>query len=239
MKINQPIFVSLFFVTLLILAVFMSPQIANASKGEEILKSRCSSCHAIEKPGNFTLDRLWERKGPDLYYSGIKFNKTWLVKWLQNPERIRPAGEFYYKHVKTGEKEDVIDEASLTPHVRLSREEADTVADSLMERRDHADALETGAFKNGTVSLSVGSLYFNKLRGCASCHMAKKGVGGLSAPELYTGGERLQPDYILGYIKNPQKFDPYIWMPKFNLSDSDFQMLTSYILQISRSEEKK
>lgn len=219
-------------------AFVSSPALAADNPGTGILKAQCISCHAIAKPENASLDRLWERKGPDLYYAGSKFNKSWLVKWLQEPVRIRPAGEFYTRHVKGSDKEDVVDESTLTPHVKLGQADAEAVADALMALSGPADLVSKGAFKGDKVSMSMGAMFFNKLRGCAACHQAKPGTGGSSGPELYTAGERLQADYIYSYIKNPQAIDPHIWMPTLNLAEPDLQRLTGYILQLSASEGK-
>ncbi|HUW29689.1 MAG TPA: cytochrome C, partial [Sulfuriferula sp.] len=109
------------------LGFIAAPLAAWAGNGADILKSQCISCHATVKPEKPGLDHIWERKGPDLYYAGSKFNKPWLVKWLQDPVRIRPAGEFYRKHVKPGDKEDVVDESTLTPHMKLSKTDAEAV----------------------------------------------------------------------------------------------------------------
>lgn len=218
------------------LGLVASPVLAADGVGAGILKSQCISCHAIAKPDNVSLDRLWQRKGPDLYYAGSKFNKPWLEKWLQNPTRIRPAGELYTKHVKGGDKEDVVDESTLTPHVKLAKADAEAVAAALMTLTGPADLVSKGAFKGEKVGMAMGAMFFNKLRGCAACHMAKPGTGGSSGPELYTAGERLQADYIYSYIKNPQKIDPHIWMPTLGLAEPDLQRLTGYILQLSASE---
>lgn len=214
------------------------PALAAENVGAGILKSQCVSCHAIAKPESASRDRLWERKGPDLYYAGSKFNKPWLEKWLQNPVRIRPAGELYTKHVKGGDKEDVVDEATLSPHVKLSTVDAEAVAEALMALTGPADLVDKGAFKGEKVSMSMGGMFFGKLRGCGACHMAKPGTGGSSGAELYTASERLQPNYVYSYIKNPQKFDPHIWMPTLNLAEPDLQRLTGYILQLNTAEGK-
>ncbi|WP_296895322.1 c-type cytochrome [Thiobacillus sp.] len=222
----------------LAMGLVAAPAIAADSVGAGILKSQCISCHAIVKPDNTSLDRLWERKGPDLYYAGSKFNRPWLEKWLQNPVRIRPAGELYTKHIKGGDKEDVVDESTMASHMKLSKADAEAAAEALMALTGPADLVSKGAFKGEKVSMSMGAMFFNKLRGCAACHQAKPGTGGSSGPELYTAGERLQPDYIYSYIKNPQAIDPHIWMPTLNLAEPDLQRLTGYILQLSASEGK-
>ena len=228
----------LFFSSIAFLGTVTFASGAAAADGMEILKSQCLSCHAIAKPDNAGLQHLWDRKGPDLYYAGSKFNKAWLVKWLESPTQIRPAGELYTKHVKPGDKEDVVDESALTPHLKLSKSDAEAAAEALMTLTGPAGLVDKGAFKGEKVSMGMGSMFFGKLRGCGACHMAKSGTGGRSAPELYTAGERLQADYVYSYIKTPQKFDPHIWMPTLNLAEPDLQRLTGYILQLSATEGK-
>lgn len=210
-----------------------------AGNGQDLLKQQCVACHAVTKPDNASLERLWERKGPDLYYAGAKFNRDWLVNWLQNPTVLRPAGVLYAKVVKAGgaKEADVIDTAQLTEHLKLSKDDAAAAADALMALTGDG-LVEKGAFKNGPVNASFASMLFSKLRGCTSCHATKPDSGGASGPEMYTAGERLQPDFVAAYIKDPQKFDPHVWMPKLNLSDADVQKLTGYIATFKSPEKK-
>lgn len=213
------------------LGLIAAPVLAVENAGAELLKSQCISCHAVSKPESAGLDHLWERKGPDLHYAGNKFKQAWLEKWLQDPVRIRPAGVLYTRHIKGGDKEDVVDESTLTPHVKLAKAEAEAVAEALMALTV-PDLVDKGAFKGEKVSMTMGGMFFGKLRGCGACHMAKPDSGGSSGPELYTASERLQADYIYSYTKDPQKFDPRIWMPTLRLAEPDLQRLTGYILQL-------
>lgn len=212
---------------------------AMAKDGHEILQQQCVACHAITKPADLSLDRLWDRKGPDLYYAGVKFNRPWLEAWLQNPTTIRPGGVMYAKAVKASSDKtaDTIDTSKLTPHMKLSKEDASAVADELMKMGVDLGLVQKGAFKNDPPN-SMASMLFSKLRGCASCHSAAPGTGGTSGPEMYDAGVRLQPDYIVAYAKDPQKFDPHIWMPKLDLTDADLQKLTGYITTLKVTEAK-
>jgi cytochrome c553 len=200
--------------------------------------SACARCHALSAPAKPGLDHIWERGGPDLHYAGIKFNKAWLVKWLQEPTRIRPAGEFYAKHIKKGAETDEIDAATLQPHPKLSAAEAEAAATALMTLTGPAGLTQKGAFTNQKVSTTIGAMFFNKLRGCSSCHLSAPEVGGRSGPELYTAAQRLQMDYVVEYIRDPQKFDPGVWMPKLSLSETDVQRLSSYIGQLGNNSQE-
>lgn len=224
---------------LLVLFLFGAPAWAVTADGNTILQSKCAACHTMTKPENAGLDHIWTRKGPDLFYAGSKFREEWLVQWLQNPTRIRPAGEFYFKHVKPGAGVDEIDQSTLQPHMKLTPDEAKAVAETLMTKTAPPDVIPKAIYKDQQTSMTMGSMFFNKLRGCSSCHQSAPGVGGLSGPELYTGGQRLQPDYIYAYIQDPQKIDPHVWMPTLGLSDTDIQRLTSYIVQLSAQQPSK
>lgn len=231
MKINNRLLATL-------LVASLVPAFAVAS-GTEILQSQCASCHALSKPESDALQRLMTRNGPDLYYAGVKFNKDWLSAWLQNPTVIRPAGVMYRRAVKPGEagEADVIDPALVPAHLKLSAADATAAADALMSLGTDLNLVEHGAFKQGAPG-SMAPLLFNKLRGCSSCHSGKPGTGGLSGPELYTAGERLQADYIVEYIRSPQKFDPHVWMPALGLKDGDIQKLTGYLLTLKQEGAK-
>ena len=214
------------------LAAAITPA-AWAAGGADILKNQCIACHAVTRPQGRTVDQVLERKGPDLYYAGVKFNKDWLTAWLQKPTVIRPAGAMYTRAVKAGAPgtPDVIDPAALQPHPKLSADDAAAVASALMELGLQDGLVQKDAFKNGPAG-GMAPLLFNKLRGCASCHAAKPGTGGSSGPELYTAGARLQPDYVVEYIANPQKFDPKVWMPHLSLTSADVQKLTAYLMTL-------
>jgi mono/diheme cytochrome c family protein len=218
----------------ILLGIVSLPVTALAASGAETLQSQCAGCHSLTKPSETSVDRLWSRKGPDLWYAGLKFNKEWLVRWLQEPTVIRPAGVMYRKAVKPGEggTPDVIDAAQVPAHMKLSAADAALVADALLALGTDAGLVQKGAFKQEAPNASMASLLFNKLRGCSSCHAAKSGGPPHSGPELFTAGDRLQPDYVVEYVRDPQKFDPHIWMPKLELTEADVQKLTGYLMTL-------
>lgn len=205
--------------------------------GAQILETQCEGCHAIEKPGKADLNHIWDRKGPDLYYAGNKFQHDWLVTWLQAPTRIRPGNEFYRKHIKSGADGDAIDSATLSEHPRLDKDKAESVATALMALTVPG-IVESGAFQGGEVSPTMGAMFFGKLRGCSACHQDAPDKGGLSGPELYSAAQRLQADYVYSYIKHPQTIDPHVWMPDLGSGEADLQRLTGYIMQLKGESAK-
>jgi mono/diheme cytochrome c family protein len=196
------------------------------------LQSQCASCHALAKPDNPTLERLWTRKGPDLWYAGNKFNRDWLVKWLQKPTPIRPGGVLWVKHAKPGDPRDTLDTASVPAHPSVDAATAAKLADALMKLK--APGLTDAPVSTEGANLMMAKLAFTKLRGCSGCHQYEPGQGGLSGPELYTASQRLKPEYVYAYTKDPQQFDRFIWMPRLPLSEPDLKNLTAYLMSVGK-----
>jgi mono/diheme cytochrome c family protein len=209
----------------------LAPAAACAQAAPE-LQAQCASCHALTRPDNPTLDRLWTRKGPDLWYAGNKFNRDWLVKWLQKPTPIRPGGVLWFKHARPGDPRDTLDTAAVPAHPAVDAATAARLADALMALK--APGLTDAPVETDGANMMMARLAFAKLRGCSSCHQDAPGQGGLSGPELYDAAQRLRPEYIYAYTKDPQKFDRFIWMPRLPLSEPDLKNLTAYLLSIGK-----
>ena len=208
----------------------------SADSGDKILESSCVECHDLKGAGPANLAELWALKGPNLSYAGNKYKQAWLEQWLTAPTRIRPAGMFYGNHIKPGADEDVIKQDSLVKHVALSASEAKAVAAALMQRKAKSELVTPGAYKPGTISMRMGELVFDKFRGCLGCHQIEPGYGGSSGPEVYTVGNRLQEDYIISFIQNPQAWSPLTFMPNRPLKDKDLQKLVHYFRVLAKEK---
>lgn len=221
---------------LITLLIFTPPLKAVTPDGLNILKSRCQSCHNLNGPAPDTLSALWARKGPDLFYAASKYRQKWLKAWLQTPKQIRPGGMFYGNHLKPNEAHDQIDESTLTTHIALPPKEAEAVAKSLMTFKKNAELINPGEYKAGGISLQLGDLLFEKFRGCIGCHRTSPEFGGLSGPEVYTAAKRLQNDYMISYMRDPQAWDPLIFMPNKHLKEIDLQKFVRYFNALSKED---
>jgi len=201
---------------------------------ESALQGGCATCHNIKGPTAQTLKAVFEKKGPDLFYAGNKFRQEWLVSWLQKPTRIRPAGMFHGEHIKVGAKGDEIDTSTLTMHPALSKADATSVAAELMKMKPHDDLIAKEKVEPGTISMQMGEMAFDKFLGCMACHLIEPEYGGLSGPELYTAAKRLQPQYMLSFIRDPQAWEPKSMMPNKNLSDANIQKMARYLESLSK-----
>jgi len=217
---------------------FMSAALADEA-AMEYVNAQCSTCHDLRGPGVSTLEGVWNRKGPDLFYAGNKYRQEWLVQWLQEPERIRPAGTYYGNHIRTTADGDVVDEVTLQPHMKLDKGMAEQVASYLMTLKAKSSLIKDGDYTPGTISISMGEMMFDKFRGCLACHQIEPGYGGLSGPEVYTVAKRLQDDYIVSFLRNPTTWDARTLMPDKHLKETDIQKFVHYFRALATQEFKQ
>ena len=203
-----------------------------ALDGRALVSERCASCHDLTGPAPRTYQGVVDRQAPDLFYAGSKFNRAWLVDWLQRPTPIRSAGVMFLNHIAVEDGKDWIAERTVKPcPARLSRTEAEAAAGYLMTLED--PAMKTGVI-DATKKLRKHKAYrlFTKQLPCIGCHRIKFGkrrMGGVSGPDLTGAGDRLNPDWIYARIENPQYWDPKTWMPRIAMSHRKREMLTQFI----------
>lgn len=182
--------------------------------------NQCQTCHYTEGPARETSisDQL-AKKGPELWYAGSKFRRTWLESWLQDPKPIRLL------------KYNSLDEKNTQDHAKLSAEDAAAVSEFLMSlKSDTVQDLGIEPKKN-----IKGRRVFLKKAPCAGCHQfpnrRKGNSGGLTGPSLVGARERLNPDWIYAYLKNPEAFKPIRAMPVFSekLSEKDILNLAIHV----------
>ncbi|PKO85001.1 MAG: cytochrome C [Betaproteobacteria bacterium HGW-Betaproteobacteria-11] len=201
---------------------------------EGLLQKDCATCHNISGPVAQTLKEALAKKGPDLSYAGNKYLQKWIVSWLQKPTRIRPAGMYYGDHIKPGPKGDEIDVSTLTDHVAISKEDATAIAAELMKLKPHDDLIAKEKIVPGTITKQMGEMNFDKFQGCMTCHLIEPEYGGFSGPQVYTAANRLQPEFMASFIRNPQAWEPKTWMPNKHVSDSGIQKLVQYLEMLSK-----
>jgi cbb3-type cytochrome oxidase cytochrome c subunit len=208
------------------------PALAEALDGKAIIAQECVVCHDLAGPAPDTFEAVLDRKAPDLFYAGSKFNRSWLIKWLQAPTIIRRAGVMFLNHIADDGGRDKVLEDTVKPcAAALSPEEAEAAANFLM------------TLKNPDMRIGVTDpakkfrkqkafRLFTKQLPCIGCHRIKFGkrtMGGISGPDLTNAGERLNADWIYARIENPQYWDPRTWMPRVEMSHRKREMLTLFI----------
>lgn len=211
--------------------LLMALPLAALADGAAIAAEQCAGCHALQ-PADVSAAPITERgkrSAPPLHYAGNKFRAEWLTAWLQQPERLRPAGYFPPDHVKPTAEGDVLDTGTLPAHEALSADAAKQVTDYLMSLRSGDELIAADSYQPGSISLRMGMMDFRKFKGCNSCHQDVAGEGGLSGPELHSAWQRLQPAFLSSYIKDPTAWDPHTLMPVQEMNDGAVHKLVNYL----------
>lgn len=164
----------------------------------------CGACHNVgsgtepKLPGNFP--------APDLSHIGDKVRAEWLFTFLRQPTTLRP----WLK--------------ARMPSFSFTDEEALAVAEYMMTLKDSAaqsPGLNLQAREIGSPGyINAGSRLASKdYFDCLSCHQQgdKKPEGPPEqwAPDLALASQRLKPDWVIRWLKEPQKIQPGTAMPSY------------------------
>ena len=218
-----------------LLLISASSHGADIEEGKVLFaRNNCGSCHTLKGPETrIPPPARHGIKGPTLWYAGSKFLPGFLGKWLATPEPFRGV---IYGTMKRGKY----------PHPALPEKEAAKVAVYLESLKDAE--MPVGVVprwkKIPRKVLRRARILFQKKQPCYSCHMvsirktvyrAKIEVGGHSAPNFIEAGHRLNPDFIVAFLKKPARYNPNGRMPVYGdkpftkLSEKDFLALAAYI----------
>ena len=154
---------------------------------------------------------------PNLGQEGTKVNRDWLFSFIKKPHRIRPIG--FIPLTKT-----------TMPTFYFSDEEAGALTEYLMARRDAGISKKyLGNLRFTQEEIDKGKKLFSDKFACDACHRLG-GEGGIVGPNLKEASQRLRPEWMFEWLKNPQAIRPDSPMPNFGLSDEEARALIAYIL---------
>jgi len=187
--------------------------------GQEIVKTKCVSCHRIE---GAPMPRS-TKQAPDLIWAGNKYQRAWLVAWLENPkEKLYPIG-YDFNAKRKGR------------HLSLSEDDAEQVADFLSTLKD--SRITEGIMKPGTPKELERGKQLYREHACQNCHWTpaknRRGyTGGTSSTSLVNMGNRLQADWVYRFNQNPNDFVPEsgAYIPNPPIPDEDIYAITAYMM---------
>lgn len=188
----------------------------------------CIGCHKLtgyERP---------ERIAPALNAIGRKVSKAWLAAWLKNPKDYLPETRM--------------------PRYNLGDEEVGYVSDYLMSL-NAPDVLRNppsppfakgwdlespplakgdigGFFDNA--SIIDGEISFIAL-GCNGCHLID-GKGTAFGPDLSDIGNKVKPDWLYQFLKDPRSYDPDTIIPDFKVPEKEIPGMAAYLMSFKNDE---
>lgn len=205
-----------------------------AIAGQKLVQEKCSSCHTLSGSSTGSSSRkdaldVARKEAPSLAFAGSKFRQEWLEKWLVAPVAVRPAGFLSFRFVDASPTGDRVNDSRIPAHPALSGEEAKIAAGYLMSLKQAVSAVTPGEVNPN----SRPHILFEKVLGCGACHQVEPGKGGLSAPELFTAGRRLNREWANAFMA-----DPLTWtgatMPKAEMRPEQLALISNYVFSANQ-----
>ena len=194
------------------------------SYGSLIEEKHCSTCHRLSKVGK-------EKKGPDLFYAGNKFQSAWLEEYLQNPVTLRKTGTINSPNFLKGGLQN------LQQHPILNKNDAVNITQELMAMtlpglpEEQINPLTKG-------QIAKTKYEFERTFSCISCHqslnLAGKPRGGISGPSLVNAGNRLKENWVANWLKNPKIFSNKSRMPVYKMDNETRLRFTKFIMTLKK-----
>ena len=169
----------------------------------------CAGCHVLEHQRGDIRSVIGSVgfSPPNLNTEGRKVQSDWLYRFLSGPTTIRPWLKVRMPtfHFDEREKTAVV-------NYFLALEEYD-------ESFDYIDASQFS-----DASLSAGRKLFDDLK-CLSCHVLESKASytpaeaATLAPNLRMAYQRLRPEWVVDWLRDPQVIDPGTRMPSYFYSE--------------------
>ena len=205
-------------------------QTSQLTRGRQLLvELNCQGCHklpGIERPAML---------GPDLTSIGTKVSREWIYKWLKEPRTIVDKdGNTVVDGYETKEEPRM-------PKFRLDETQLRALSAYLSVQRARPvtpykfDPRVVAAWSKNPELVSQGELRFKQMF-CSTCHSLAvtragetKLIGGDIGPELTKVGSKVNPEWLVGWLRDPQAYLPHTRMPRYGWSDDDLYKVTQYI----------
>lgn len=204
------------------------PQTPRLNHGRQLIaKYNCIGCHKLQDIGQPAM------LGPDLTNIGTKVSREWIYKWLSEPRTLTDdKGEVTVDGVAT---------APRMPKFSLTQEELRALSAYLSTQRLvplQAYTLSPRAIafiKSKGDPAEQGQVRFNQ-RFCVTCHSLAvtrggetKLIGGDVGPELSKVGSKVKPEWLIAWLRDPERYLEHTKMPQYEWSDEDLYQVTQYI----------
>ena len=192
----------------------------NVFKGYSLIQSyNCQGCHIIDDFGGQIADVIGssEYAPPNLNTQGLKTQPDWLFSFFKKPITIRPNLQ-----------------VRMPSFTMFSDDDWNSVIKAFQHMDNHSLSFEgTHLVDSKTTEFKAGEK-LHEFGACNNCHFygEVKPIQGAAtwAPNLALTKERLRPEWVVEWLRDPQKIMPGTKMPAPYLPTSD-------ILSVDGAEE--
>ena len=205
----------------------------NIFEGRKLIKDyNCQGCHIIDGFGGQISENYnaLEYAPPNLNTEGAKVQPGWLFNFFQNPTIIRPNLQVRM------------------PTFNLTDEDWNAIMKAFQYWDDDMLSFEAEYHVDkSTIQFAAGKK-LHELGACNNCHFYgtefPKQAAQTWAPNLSLTKERLQPEWVINWLRDPQKIMPGTKMPAPYLPDEELLSLPGaisdwekHVLQLKGNKE--
>ena len=206
------------------------PETPDLDRGREVLaRLNCGGCHqlqAVEIPA---------MRGPDLTDIGAKVGRPWIYKWLKEPRTITDSdGNVKVDGYVSGDEPRM-------PKFKLTDDEVSALSAFLSTLRSHPvepykfDPRVVGALQKRPDLDQAAETRFREMF-CTTCHslsVTRGGetqlIGGNIGPELTKVGSKVNPDWLVAWLRDPRAYLAHTSMPRYGWTDQDLYLVSHYV----------
>src|SRR5208283_3031022 len=170
----------------------------------------CVNCHTVKLPDGSTMKAADDP--PSLSHIADKSSREWLYAWLKDPKAYASTATM--------------------PNFKLSDNDARDISTFLVANSTPlpGDSVTLSA-KPSSDPAAGASLYGESF--CASCHAVQNAagnvVGGDVGPELTRIGNKVKPEWLRAWLRNPRVYDSGTAMPHYRFTDPQLSLLTAFL----------
>lgn len=207
------------------------PETPRLKKGREIMADLyCVGCHKLQAIARPIM------LGPDLTSIGNKTSPEWIFKWLKEPRTIIDSNG----NVSVNGYEN--EEEPRMPRFQLKDTEMRDLSFFLGAQK--AQSIEPYKFDSRVVAawekkpdvVEQGEIRFKQMF-CSTCHslaVVRAGetqlIGGDIGPELTKVASKVNSNWLIYWLRDPQAYLPHSLMPRYGWSDEDLYKIVQYVM---------
>jgi mono/diheme cytochrome c family protein len=173
----------------------------------------CVRCHTVKLPDGGTMKATDDP--PSLSHIVDKTTREWIYAWLKDPQAYAASATMPNFKLSDPDARDI---------------SAFLIANSTTLAGDTA-TLPLSASKVPPDPTAAASLYGESF--CSSCHAVQNAagnvVGGDVGPELTRVGNKVKPEWLQAWLRNPRAYDAETAMPHYRFNDQQVSLLSNYL----------
>jgi cytochrome c2 len=200
------------------------PMADKLNKGRELVETYgCYACHKIEG---------WQhhkKPGPSLQKISGKVSKEFIKNWIWSPKSFNPKSKMpsYFNQ-----------ENNSTPEFKAKNmAEVNAMAEYI-----YKTSREYKPFQKYTGGNPATGKELIETVGCAGCHMVEgiddkwNNLNQKKGTYLTGIGSKVDPDWLVSWLKKPSHYQEDTIMPSFRLSDKETNDIASYLLSLKNEK---